>query len=149
MKQCNKIKNSCTGNKTYAACTIFEGDVNEDSALFEDSCDPSLEETTQDLYDQIGAIKNNQDLSDLGNACLEYVEDEDGKIIVKNVLIKLEEEICTLKTEIETLKNTAFCDLKITDCGLDLECLTGACDNDVVTVKDLFQSIITKICETT
>ena len=146
MKQCNKIKNSCTGSKTYAACAQFEGEVNEDSALVDETC-LSLEETTQDLYDQIGEIKNNQDLSDLGNACLEYVEDEDGKIIVKNVLIKLEEEICALKEETETLKNTAFCDLKITDCGLDLECLTGACDNDIITVKDLLNSIITKICE--
>jgi hypothetical protein len=148
MKQCNnKIKNSCTGSKTYAACAQFEGDVNEDSALVDETC-LSLEETTQDLYDQVGAIKNNQDLSDLGNACLTYVEDEDGKIIVKNVLLKLEEEICSLKERINLLETTAICDMPVGDC-VDTLCLTGACDTSIVTYGDLLNAMVAKICETT
>jgi hypothetical protein len=141
MKQCNKIKNSCTGSKTYAACAQFEGDVNEDSALVDETC-LSLEETTQDLYDQVGAIKNNQDLSDLGNACLEYVEDEDGKIIVKNVLIKLEEEICSLKERINLLETVDVCNQNIVPCSLDFGDLVDTCGNQPTTLSETLQLIL-------
>ena len=142
----NKIKQTCTGSRTFASCTQYEGDVNEDSALVDETC-LSLEETTQDIYDQIGAIKNSQDLSALGEQCLTYVEDEDGKIIVKNVLLKMEEEICSLKTQIETLEKRTICDLKISDCNIDLKCLEeDECNQTIVTLADWIQAVTDKIC---
>lgn len=148
MKTCNnKIKHTCTGSRTFAVCTQYEGTVNEDSALVDESC-LSVEETTQDIYDQIGAIKNNQDLSELGEKCLTYVEDEDGKIIVKNVLLKMEDEICALKTQIETLEKRTICDLKISDCNIDLKCLEeDECNQTIVTLADWIQAVTNKICE--
>ena len=71
-----------------------------------------------------------------------------NKNIVKNVILKFEEEICILKNKVEELENRQLCDFPITDCGLNLSCLTDTCDNTIITVGDLLQSIINKVCET-
>jgi len=91
MKKCNsKIRHTC-GSTTYAVCANYEGIVNSQSELSEESC-LNLEETTSDIYNQLETILDNSDLSALGEQCLTYVEVE-GKIFVKNALLKMEEEI--------------------------------------------------------
>ncbi len=148
MGKCNnKIKNTCVGSRANAVCVDYDGTVNEDSSLKDESC-LDLEATTQDIYDQLGKIKTEIDLSDLGKKCLEYVEDEDGKLIVKNVLLKLEEEICNLKKAAEDNAKTKLCDLKIADCGIDLSCLElDPCNNDIITLADWMQAVTNKICQ--
>ena len=84
---CNKVKNTCAAS-TYAECVTYEGEVNENSTL-KTHCALSIEETTQDIYTQLEEIN----LSELGNTCLEYILNEEDKIIVKNVLLKFEEKI--------------------------------------------------------
>lgn len=133
----NKTKQRC--KKQYASCVSFEGTTNANSTLMDECL--SIEETTQDTYDQLEQIN----LSQLGDKCLEYVT-VDGKIFVKNVLLKFEQEICDLKEQVQTLQNTAFCDLTIADCGINTLCLQGVCENEILTVKDLFQSIINRLC---
>jgi hypothetical protein len=137
---CEPIKAKCTGQKTYSVCSQYEGTVNAQSSLIGEPCF-NIEETTQDIYNQLEQI----DLSELGDACLTYILDE-NKVIVKNVLLKYEEEICSLREEIETLKNTAFLDMSIADSNLDFECLTDACEGSINTVKELLQALITKSC---
>ena len=141
MKNCNKIKKTC-GTTMFATCVSYEGTVNSISEYTDNDC-LSIEETTQDIYNQLEQLN----LSELGNACLEYVE-EDGKLLVKNVLKKYEDEICTLKEELETVKNTQFCNMKVTECGLDFSCLELPCEQEILTVKDLFQALINKVCTT-
>ena len=141
MKNCNKISHTC-GEKTFLVCSEYEGTVNSDSSLVEESC-LNGQEVVQDIYNQL----ENLDLSALGELCLTYVQ-EDNKNIVKNVLLKFEEEICNLKEELEIVKNRQVCDIPITECLPNLDCLTDACDNNITTLGEWMLAVQTKICET-
>ena len=144
MKNCNnKIKHTC-GTISYALCTVYETPLPEFSELTD--C-VSIEETTEELYNLVGEIKEETDLSELGESCLDYVLEE-GKIIIKNVLLKHEQEICELKNHVTELENRQLCDFNISECGIDISCLALPCDQSIATVADLFNAMITKICET-
>ena len=142
-KNCNKIKHTC-GSIVFADCTSYQTDLPEFSEL---EC-PSIEETTEELYNLVGEIKEQTDLSELGEKCLEYLLDENDKIVVKNVLLKFEEEICNLKEELELVKNRQICSIPITECLPDLGCLALPCDTSIVTLGDWMLAVQTKICET-
>ena len=137
----NRLKHTC-GSTNYATCIQYESSVNTDSQYDENDC-LSIEETTQDIYNQL----ENLDLSALGELCLGYVQ-ENNKNIVKNVLLKFEEEICNLKEELELVKNRQICDIPITECLPNLDCLTDACDNNITTLGEWMLAVQTKICET-
>lgn len=139
MKNCNKIKNTC-GTRIVAECVDYEDIVNTQSSLDVNEC-PTISETTKDIYQQLEEI----DLSALGNECLTYVETEAGKIIVKNALLKFEDEICTLKTEVEELKNRPLCNMPLGDC-VDTLCLVDDCGDPIETFGQLLQIMITKQC---
>ena len=140
----SKVKHTCTGSIQYALCTSYETELPEFSEL---EC-PSIEETTEELYNLVGEIKEQTDLSELGEKCLEYLLDENDKIVVKNVLLKFEEEICNLKEELETVKNRQICSIPITECLPDLGCLALPCETSIVTLVDWMLAVQTKLCET-
>ena len=147
MKKCNKISHTC-GTTNYSTCIHWEGNVNPQSELVGNTC-LDQEIVTQDIYNQLEDIWNEIDLSELGNQCLEYVETEEGKIVIKNVLLKFEEKICELEEKINTLETTDICNKSIASCNLDLSCLDLLpCDTPINTLGDLLQSLINKICET-
>jgi hypothetical protein len=139
MSKCNKIKDTC-GTRNYASCIDYENIVNTNSSLDASDC-LNLDEVAEDIYTQLEGIN----LSALGEACLTYVDSE-GKLIVKNVLLKMEEEICTLKEEVKTLKEKPLCDLPLGDC-VDTLCLADVCDNTITTVGQLLQALVNKVCE--
>ena len=143
MRNCNKIKHTC-GSIVFADCTSYQTELPEFSEL---EC-PSIEETTEELYNLVGEIKEQTDLSELGEKCLEYLLDENDKIVVKNVLLKFEEKICNLKEELELVKNRQICDIPITECLPDLGCLALPCETSIVTLGDWMLAVQTKICET-
>ena len=136
----NKIKHTCS-TTNYSTCVHYEGSVNTDSQYDENDC-LSIEETTQDIYNQL----ENLDLSALGELCLSYVQ-EDNKNIVKNVLLKFEEEICNLKEELETVKNRPLCEMPLGDC-VDTKCLVDACNENISTVGQLLQALVDLNCQT-
>jgi len=138
----NKIKHTCA-EKNYATCIYYEKEVPDFSSLTEADC-ITLEETTEDIYEILTEVKGEIDLSGLGEDCLVYVQEE-GKNIVKNVLLKYEEEICTLKTKVEALENANVCEMDITNCGLDLTGLTTPCDEPITTLGDLLSYVLTQI----
>lgn len=141
MKKCNqKIKHTC-GNIVFADCTSYEGTVNADSEFDEDSC-LSIEQTTQDIYNQL----DNLDLSELGELCLNYVQ-ENNKNIVKNVLLKHEEKICELEARVLELENRPLCEMPLGDC-VDTKCLVDACSENISTVGQLLQALVDINCET-
>lgn len=84
IRNCNKVKHTCGFQQWQNA--PFEGTPNAQSPLVATPC-LSIEDTSQDHYNQLGDIWTQIDLSDLGNKCLEYVE-VGGKVFVKNALIK-------------------------------------------------------------
>ena len=134
----NKIKNMC-GEKTYATCTYYELEVPTFSALLNQDC-ITIEETTSDLYEAVGGVKSEIDLSSLGSLCLDYVQ-EGGKTIVKNALLKYEEEICNLKDRVNYLENEAICDKIITGC-VDLTGIVDACNTQISTLGELLQYLL-------
>ena len=139
----SKVKHTCTGSIQYALCTVYEGVLPEFSEL---EC-PSIEETTEELYNLVGEIKEETDLSELGNSCLEYVETEEGKLIVKNVLLKFEEKICELEEKVNELENRPLCNQPLGDC-VDTKCLVDACSENISTVGQLLQALVDINCET-
>lgn len=139
MKNCgNKIKNMC-GEKTYATCTYYELEVPTFSTLVDQDCN-TIEETTADLYEIVGGAKSEIDLSNLGEDCLIYVKEE-GRNIVKNVLLKYEEEICTLKGQVSYLENEAICNKSITNC-VDLNGIVDSCNEQISTLGELLQYLV-------
>lgn len=136
---CNKVRDTC-GSSILSECVVYEGTTNENSPLSED-CALSLAETTQDIYTQLEEIN----LSELGESCLDYVLTEDSKIIVKNVLLKYEEEICELKQKVSDLETISICNMSIVDCDLDFLGLVDACGNQPTTVKEVLQIILNNI----
>ena len=133
-----KIKYGC--DTSYATCIIVESTPNPQSSLLDVEC-ISQQDFNEDVYEQLENIQTQSDLSELGNLCLLYTTVE-GKIFVKNALLKMESEICLLKEEVETLKTTAICDLLISGCNLTLGDLADTCDNPPTTLKDLLQILI-------
>lgn len=134
---CNQIKQTC-GTTNFATCISFEGTPNNNSPLKED-CQLSVEEVLDDVYTQLEQIN----LSELGERCLDYVL-EDNKIIVKNVLLKYEEEICTLKQQVEDLQTISLCEQDLTACDLDFGTLVNSCGE----VPSDFKSVIQLILDT-
>ncbi len=142
-KSCNsKIKHTCTGNLQYATCVQYELELPEFSELGE--C-VSIEETTEELYTLVGGIKDEIDLSDLGEQCLEYTLEE-GKIIVKNVLLKYEEELCSLRERVLELETRPLCEMPLGDC-IDTLCLVDPCDNPITTWGQLIQILVNNACD--
>lgn len=133
-----KINYGC--DLTYATCSVTEITPNPQSSLLEKEC-ISQQDFNEDVYEQLDNIQTQADLSELGELCLTYTTVE-GKLFVKNALLKLEEEICSLKEEVETLKTTAVCNLLITDCNFILGDLADTCDNPPTTLKELLQILI-------
>jgi hypothetical protein len=146
MSNCNnRVKQTC-GSINYATCISYETELPTFSEL--GGC-VSIEETTEELYNLVGEIKEEIDLSELGEKCLEYITDENNKVVVKNVLLKFEEKICELEEKVTELETTDICNKSITSCNLDLSCLDSLpCDTPINTLGDLLQAMINKICET-
>ena len=135
MKNCNRISHTC-GERTYLICSEYEGSVNTDSSLIEESC-LNGQEVVQDIYNQL----ENLDLSALGELCLEYTQ-ASGKNIVKNVLLKFEEKICELENRVEGLETVDICNQSITSCNLDFGDLVDACGNQPTTLAETLQLIL-------
>ena len=135
MKNCNKIFHTC-GEKTFLVCSEYEGSVNSDSSLTEESC-LNGQEVVQDIYNQL----ENLDLSALGELCLTYVQ-EDNKNIVKNVLLKFEEKICELSEKVNLLETTDICNKSIVPCSLDFGLLTNQCETQPTTLAETLQLIL-------
>ena len=138
----NKIKYGCEA--AFATCLITETTPNSQSSLVSEQC-IDQEQFNDDVYQQLEDIWTENDLEALGELCLSYTE-IGGKKVVKNVLLKFEEKICELQEEVETLKTTAIFDKSLVGSGLDLDCLTNSCSNEITTYGELFQALITKSC---
>ena len=142
-KSCqSKVKHTC-GSIVFADCTSYETELPEFSEL---EC-PSIEETTEELYNLVGEIKEQTDLSELGEACLEYLLDENDKIVVKNVLLKFEEKICELEEKVNEIENRPLCNQPLGDC-IDTKCLVDPCGDPILTWGQLVQILIDRKCET-
>lgn len=108
---CNKInKEDTCPERLYASCTYYELGLSEDSLITKDC--PTIEDTTQDLYDLHDSVKDEIDVSSLGNSCITIVGDK----TVKNFLIAIESKICEMGETIQSQADTiASMQTEITD----------------------------------
>lgn len=91
----NKIKQNC-GNYIFAVCTKYEGDVSNNSSLTAGCL--NLEETTQDIYDQLDVIDSKLDMSSLNNDCITFTEPKTTASVIKDLYDKL----CALEDTVNT-----------------------------------------------
>lgn len=139
----NKLKHNC-GIKTPSRCVFYDLDLPEFSKLNILNDCITIEETTEDLYNLTDLVLSSIDTKDLGKQCLTYevsqnkYKPSENIIFIKDVLLKFEEEICSLKnnnkTEVDIIKN------------LDFKCLQGPCDNNIDSLETLLQVLINEIC---
>lgn len=98
---CNdNIQSNCT-RKNYAVCIEMDGDIPEFSSLSDDTC-INLQEVADDVYQLIGGIKTDSDLSELESQCFSLPTEK----TIKNFILMLMTKICTLEERIETLENS-------------------------------------------
>lgn len=139
----NKRKHNCGSRKNQAVCVFYEGYIPEYSDLNDSDC-IVLEETTEDLYNIIDDLKEDLNLEDLGNTCIDYDEEDNGNIKVKEALKKHEELICDLQEELDGITNQ---ELDISSWNIDTKCLEDECGTGFNNLKDLIQIIINKLCD--
>jgi polyhydroxyalkanoate synthesis regulator phasin len=111
-----KIKNNC--RKVNSSCVSYENEVPEFSDLYEEGC-LSIEETTEDLYNLIGDIKEELDFESLRNGCITYPSDElkilDVLTAMQDFICSQQETINSQQTTIETLQQQVI-DLQQQNC---------------------------------
>ena len=95
---CDKIKNRC-GKPNYAKCVDYQGDIPEWSDLEQNGCN-DIEEVIEDLYSNVGDIKELLDVSTYDLDCLEEVED------IRELFELLISEVCQLKSTVATQAET-------------------------------------------
>ena len=133
-----KIKYGC--DTSYATCIITEITPNPQSSLLDVEC-ISQQDFNEDVYEQLENIQTQSDLSELGEQCLTYTT-LNNKNIVKNVILKFEEEICILKNKTEALENVDICNKDITSCNFSFGNLTTACGDQPQTLGEVIQLIL-------
>lgn len=139
---CNKIKDTC-GDSLFSTCVFHQSELPSFSELV--PCDTTIAETTDELYSFVGEIKDEIDLSELGDKCLEYVTTPEGKVVVKNVLLLFEEKICELEDKINALETVGICNTNISSCNLDFGTLTNQCDVQPTTLAETLQLILDQL----
>lgn len=136
MKNCgNEVKHTCA-EKNYATCISYETPVPAFSGLTRITC-RTLEETTEDLYDILGGVK--EEINFQYETCLNPGNMEPRK--VKEVLLKYEQEICLLKARVLVLESVNICDIDITGCIPPL--LNIPCGTPITTLGDLLNHLLT------
>jgi len=147
MSNCiNKVKNTCGSNKVYAVCTYYEGSVPEWSTLVDEDC-RVVEETTQELYNEVTTLKEQTDLSDITSPCVNFVLTDDADLGFPTVK--------TFTTDVITALDTLLCpeansdeatEVDITGWNLDFGCLTDPCDVPITKLSQLMQILINAHC---
>lgn len=139
----NKRKYTCGDEKLRSICVYYDGNIPDWSILKEEDC-RTLEETTEELYDEVDKLRTLTDFSDLTSDCITLTE-EDGKVTLKtfaqDVLTTLEE----LKCPEEPTELTK--DINLSEYDLDMKCLVDDCDNPITKLSVLLQALINQGCE--
>lgn len=135
-------KFNCGGTKMQAVCVHYRGYLPKYSELDKDCA--VIEETTEELYKNQEYILKSIDTSKLKEDCIEYptveIEGED-KILVIDILQKLQDEICDLK---DNSTNDCEC-IDLTK--IDFKCLEDEPCANPSSITSVLQLMIDKICE--
>lgn len=94
---CDKIKTRC-GKVQYATCTKYETELPAFSTL---QC-PSIEETTEELYNEVANLKDLLDFSDLNDDCLTLPTPRNPLSLIQLLI----DTVCEQKNIIENMQGT-------------------------------------------
>ncbi len=114
---CDKIKHKC-GKEVFAVCTKYQGDISENSELFEEEC-LDVQQVIEDLYTMIDDIKEEIDLTDLDNECLTLPSTPTTKNVIQLLITTIcqqQEQIQSQQELIETIQGQ-ITDLQENNCG--------------------------------
>lgn len=101
------ITDSC-GDRYYATCTFYQTELPEWSSLSTQNC-VTLEETTEELYEEITDIKDELDNSELTGGCINFLSEDPKQ---KDVNIAFQEKICEISEQLNKISspiNGLFC----------------------------------------
>lgn len=97
MSKCkSKIKQNC-GTVVYASCVRYESEVSTNSELDPLTGCISIEETTQDIYNQLDVIDAKLDMSSIVSNCVTLTSPRTPA----SVVAQLYEKLCELETTVE------------------------------------------------
>lgn len=92
----NKIKQTCSGSKVFAACTEFQGVVSSNTNLTQTEC-LDVQEVIEDLYSLVDTIKEEIDVTTLENTCITFTEPKTPSSVIEQMYNK----ICELQSTLE------------------------------------------------
>ena len=140
MSRCrnNKIKCNC-GTRQNARCVYYDAYLPKYSKLDEDCV--SIDETTEELYENQEKILDSIDLVKLGKKCIDYSEfQEEDSLKVNEAFLTFEKEICELKNK----KNDDSYSIDLDK--IDFKCLSDPCNNEITSLENLIQVLINEVC---
>lgn len=139
---CNGYKTSNTcGQKIFSTCVYYEGILPLVTTLGSEDC-YTVEEIIVDTYQILSNISEEVEVDTLlGDLCLSYTMVE-GRVTLKQAMLKFEEEICDLKNKFDNIAKYQLCDIPISGCNLDLKSLADQCSNPPTTFGELIQVLI-------
>lgn len=93
---CNdKITYTCSGGKTFAKCSEYQGDLPAFSSLTTGCV--SVEDAIMDVYGILSTVKNEIDMSSMSNECITFTTPK----TVASVITQMYEKICDLQQKNE------------------------------------------------
>jgi hypothetical protein len=102
MSKCkSKIKQNC-GTIVYASCVRYESEVSANSELDPQSGCISIEETTQDIYNQLDVLDEKIDMSSIESSCVTLTEPRTPA----SVITQLYDKLCELEATVEAQGQT-------------------------------------------
>lgn len=157
---CNnkKLKDTC-GPKKNSLCVEYTGIVPEGSELHEEGC-LTVHEVIEDLYNSFEEVKEQIELGDISDDCIDYDEAENGNVTLTELVKKHHDLLCLMKdklgiTDCDENSNsgegsedtTTSGEVKLDLSEIDMKCLTDPCDNQIEDFKTLIQVLVDKVCE--
>lgn len=105
MSNCGGKQSNLCGSKVYAECTEVQTQPPSFSSLYEDDC-ISAENVIEDVYELIGGIKEEIDVTGLINGCITFTNPKTSSSVIAQMYAKL----CALEALVES-QTTEIADL--------------------------------------
>lgn len=86
--ECSKVKHTCGSIKGFAKCIKYEKEVPSFSELFGNDC-KDIEQVAEDLYEILGKLKQDADVSGLLNGCITFTGTKTLSSVIEDMYLKI------------------------------------------------------------
>lgn len=139
----SKISNRC-GSKTPSGCVSYELEVPEFSSLDNEDC-LSVEDTTKDIYEILGQIKEQISIEDVNlSECLaiEAEDKESFSALLNKIIAAVEAVKCPEEPKV------IGSDINLEAIGVEIDCLVDKCSEEPITkLSQLLTTIVARLCD--